>query len=186
MNSKLGPKIARDFAEAVFYPTLWWNCLLGRILKVRNWWDHIDPHVIVGAYPFPQDVEPMRRAGVRAVVNTCEEYEGPLEEYARCYIEQLRIPTIDFTHPQLDDVKQAVEFVQQNVEQGHTVYIHCKAGRARSATIALCWLMKYRGLSAKEGQSFLLERRPHVNRRLAKRPVVQEFAAGLSDNPDSV
>ena len=98
------------------------------------------------------------------------------EAYEKYGIEQLRIPTTDFTHPRLEDVGRAVEFVQRHVEAGDTVYIHCKAGRARSATVALCWLIKYRGLSMDQGQAKLLESRPHVNRHLTERPVVREFA----------
>lgn len=174
------PALRRLYARAVFYPTLAWNYALARILHLRRWWDRIDPHVIVGAFPFPGDVAAMRDAGVRAVVNTCEEYAGPVAEYQKHGIEQLRIPTTDFTHPRLDDVSRAVEFVQQHVQSGDTVYIHCKAGRARSATVALCWLMKYRGLTMEEGQARLLESRPHVNRRLTERPVVQEFAESIA------
>ncbi len=171
---------SRLYAQTVFYPTLGWNFLMARVLSVRNWWDRIDPHVIVGAYPFARDIEGLHREGVRAVVNTCEEYAGPQAEYDRLGIEQLRIPTTDFTHPKLTDVQNAVEFVQSHVEKEGTVYIHCKAGRARSATVALCWLMKYRGMSMDEGQAALLGARSHVNARLTQRPVVQEFAKNLA------
>ena len=44
----------------------------------------------------------MHADGVRAVVNTCEEYVGPVAQYQHHGIEQLRIPTTDFTHPKLD------------------------------------------------------------------------------------
>ncbi|MGB7345796.1 MAG: phosphatidylglycerophosphatase and protein-tyrosine phosphatase 1 family protein [Pirellulaceae bacterium] len=168
--------LERLYAQTVFYPTLGWNFLLGRILKVRHWWDRIDPHVIVGAYPFARDVPGLYEEGVRGIVNTCEEYAGPKSEYTQHGIEQLRIPTTDFTHPKLRDVQLAVEFVQRHVQKDASVYIHCKAGRARSATIAMCWLMKYRGMSMDEAQAALLKARPHVNPRLATRPVVQEFA----------
>ncbi len=171
--------LRRIYARGVFYPTLAWNYTLGRILKVRNWWDRVDPQVIVGAYPFARDAQGLYDAGVRAVVNTCEEYEGPQEEYERLGIEQLRIPTTDFTHPRLEDVAAAVEFIQRHVDEGHTVYIHCKAGRARSATVALCWLMKYRAMTMDEGQAKLLEKRPHVNPRLTQREVVQDYAESL-------
>lgn len=176
------PTLRRLYARAVFYPTLAWNLVLARIFRARHWWDRIDPHVIVGAYPFAGDVAAMHEAGVRAVVNTCEEYAGPVAEYEKYGIEQLRIPTTDFTHPRLEDVAQAVEFVEQHVQAGETVYIHCKAGRARSATVALCWLMKYRGLSMDQGQAKLLESRPHVNRYLTERPVVQQFAASQASS----
>ena len=170
---------SRLYAQSVFYPTLGWNYLLARVLHVRNWWDRIDPHVIVGAYPFAGDVAGLHEEGVRGVVNTCEEYAGPQAEYGQFGIEQLRIPTTDFTHPKLEDVQQAVEFVQSHAAKEQSVYIHCKAGRARSATVALCWLMKYRGMSMEDGQKKLLECRSHVNSRLTQRPVVQEFARTL-------
>ncbi len=169
----------RLYARAVFYPTLAWNYTLARILHTRHWWDFIDSHVIVGAFPFSRDVDAMHAAGVRAVVNTCEEYAGPCREYERRGIDQLRIPTTDFTHPRFEDVVKAVEYVQRHAEAGDTVYIHCKAGRARSATIAICWLMKYRSLTVNEAQDKLLECRPHINPRLADRPVVQAFSESL-------
>jgi atypical dual specificity phosphatase len=174
----------RLYAATVFYPTFVWNYLLGRTFKVRRWWDHIDPNVIVGAYPFKRDIEGLFQQGVRAVVNTCEEYRGPTLEYERLGIEQLHIPTTDFTHPRLRDIVLAVEFVQAHVLEGHTVYIHCKAGRARSATVALCWLVKYRGLTVEEAQATLINSRPHINPRLTERPVVRQFAKALETNPE--
>ncbi|WP_147865980.1 phosphatidylglycerophosphatase and protein-tyrosine phosphatase 1 family protein [Stieleria maiorica] len=171
--------LARLYARIVFWPTLAWNFLLGRVLHLRHWWDRIDSHVIVGAYPFAGDVASLRGEGVRAVVNTCEEYKGPMLQYEQHGIEQLHIPTTDFTHPQLRDVEAAVEFIQKYKLQNDSVYIHCKAGRARSATIAMCWLIKYGGMTAEQAQTHLLDARPHINPKLASRPVVQQFQAAL-------
>ncbi len=173
--------LSRLYANTVFLPTLAWNYLLGRVFKIRRWWDFIDDHVMVGARPFGRDVTPLFDLGVRAVVNTCEEYDGPLRHYETAGIEQLHIPTTDFTHPKLDDVVAAVDFVQKHVEAGDVVYIHCKAGRARSATVAMCWLMAHRGLTAEQAQALLLTKRPHVNAFLADRPVVKLFADQLAN-----
>ena len=153
--------------------------LLGRWLKVRNWWDAVDQHLIVGAFPFARDVPKMSQEGVQAVVNTCEEYEGPVEQYEKFGIEQFRMPTIDFTHPSYEDVCRAVEFIELSVAQGKTVYVHCKAGRARSATVAICWLMKSRQISAAQAQQLLSQARPHVNQHLPSRPVVMEFESAF-------
>ena len=162
-------------AHLVFYPTLLWNMALGRWLKVRNWWDRVDEHIVLGAFPFARDVPKMAAEGIRGVVNTCEEYSGPQEQYAKFEIEQLRIPTIDFTHPAYEDVCLAVEFIDRHVGAGDSVYIHCKAGRARSATVAICWLMKTKQISAVAAQKWLTEKRPHINQQLPSRPVVQRF-----------
>ncbi len=172
--------INRFYAWILFLPTLGWNALLGRVLGRRNWWDPIDPYVLVGAYPFVGDVQRLYDLGVRAIVNTCEEYAGPVVHYNRLGIDQLHIPTTDFTHPNLRDIEQAVEFVEDHVNKKRMVYIHCKAGRARSATVAICWLMKYRGMSAAAAQAFLLLARPHINPNLAQRPVVQQFSKNLA------
>lgn len=159
----------------IFYPTLAWNWLLGRCLRIRNWWDVIDNDIVLGALPFQGDVPKLSELGVKAVVNTCEEYAGPLNAYKRFGIEQFHMPTTDFTHPKFDDVCRAVEFIDQQVSQGHKVYVHCKAGRARSATVVMCWLIKSLQLPASEIQLLLLKKRPHVNPRLDQRGVVLEF-----------
>lgn len=162
-------------AGLVFVPTLLWNMLLGRWLKLRRWWDRIDDHLIVGALPLSVDVPKLAEQGVTAVVNTCEEYGGPVEAYRQYGIRQLRIPTIDFTHPALQDVNEAVAFIDEVVDDGGTVYVHCKAGRARSATVALCWMIKHYGITPREAQARLLEKRPHTNPHVFRRPVVRQF-----------
>ncbi|MEM6690507.1 MAG: phosphatidylglycerophosphatase and protein-tyrosine phosphatase 1 family protein [Planctomycetota bacterium] len=168
--------LRRLYARGVFYPTLLWNWTLAHVIPIRRWWDSIDAHVIVGAFPFAHKVPAMSDAGVRAVVNTCEEYCGPIKAYERHGIEQFHMPTTDFTHPQIEDVRRAVDFIQSHVERGHVVYIHCKAGRARSATVAMAWLMAHREMTPDEAQRHLLDKRPHVNPNIAQRPVIQTYA----------
>ena len=69
------------YARLVFLPTLVWNVLLGRVLCVRHWWDEVHPQVILGARPFRRDVAKLANLGVGGVVNTCEEFRGPIDLY---------------------------------------------------------------------------------------------------------
>jgi atypical dual specificity phosphatase len=41
---------------------------------------------------------------VRGVINFCEEYEGPVEQYKELGIQQLYLPTTDHFEPSLDDL----------------------------------------------------------------------------------
>lgn len=161
-------------ARVLYAPSLIWNILLGRWLKTRDWWNRIDKYVLLGALPFSQDVDKLHAEGVCAVVNTCQEYAGPINKYEEFGIEQLRIPTIDFTPPTLEDIESAVEFMNRHIADGKTVYVHCKAGRARSATVVICWLIQNKKISAASAQQWIRKFRPHIN-DLADRPVVQEF-----------
>ena len=167
------------FARLVFLPTYAWNLLLGRILRQRHWWDPIEPRIILGARPLRRDVQTLVEQGVGGVVNMCQEYQGPIDLYDHYNIEQLWLPTIDFQSPSLEFVIQGVEFIQRKVESGKGVYIHCKAGRARSATVALCWMVKYRGMTAEQAQAKLLDCRPHVNPKIYMREVVVDFVKQL-------
>lgn len=160
-------------AQLLYWPTLGYNYLLGRVLKVRHWWDMVDKQVILGARPFRRDAKRLRELGVTGVVNMCEEYFGPMREYERLGIEQLHLPTIDFTHPLEEHVEAGAAFIEKHVSQNGMVYVHCKAGRARSATIVLWWLVKYRHMTPVEAQTHLIQFREHINPRVYLRPVIQ-------------
>ena len=166
----------RGLAYILFYPTLWWNRALCRLNPRRHWWDWIDEWVLLGALPTKKDVAALRAAGIGAVVNTCNEYRGPLASYQAAGIEQLYLPTTDFTPPRLEDIQKAVAFMQAQVARGHKVYVHCKAGRGRSATLVLCYLIA-KGLTPAQAEALLLEKRPHVLPQLLRRKVVEEFVA---------
>ena len=166
----------RAFARLAFYPSLAWNHLLYRLIPGRKYWDRIDDHVVMGAMPLARHIPDLHALGVRAVVNMCDEYAGPEAAYRNADIDHLRLPTIDFTAPSFDDVVRGVRFIEDHVRRGNQVYVHCKAGRGRSATLVLCWLMQHRGMSAQEAQLFLKDRRRHVVDGLYKRAVVQQFS----------
>jgi len=173
------------FARSLFLPTFAWNYLLARVLHRRHWWDSVDPDVILGALPLKRDVPELAKLQVRGVINMCQEYPGPKEAYQQHNIEQLWLPTVDFNPPSLEAVQKGVEFLHQKTKQNQRVYVHCKAGRARSATIVICWLVKHRGMSPEQAQAHLLARRPHVNPRLLSRPVVREFLGLDLSSPPS-
>jgi atypical dual specificity phosphatase len=150
----------------LFLPTLAWNVLLGRILRIRHWWDTVDDQLLIGALPFSWDVKRLAQEGVTGVVNMCLEYEGPRRAYRQHEISQLWLPTTDFTPPSLEDVERGVAFITAQLEKGGTVYVHCKAGRG---------LIQAKGFSPEQAAAFLTQRRPHVNQGLAERDVVQTF-----------
>jgi atypical dual specificity phosphatase len=167
--------LRRLVAVSLYWPTFAYNVFLGRFLKVRHWWDSVDEHCILGAVPLSGDPQSLKDMGVTGVVNMCEEYSGPKSDYQRLGIEQLWLPTTDFQHPSREMVEQGAEFIQRHKQQGGKVYVHCKAGRARSATVVLWWLVRFGGLTPVDAQQKLLKARPHVHARVYQRPVIQEL-----------
>ncbi len=124
----------------------------------------------------------MQDVGVGAVVNMCEEYAGPIDAYSDSGITQLHLPTVDFASPSLEDVRAGVEFIEDHLNQGHAVYVHCKAGRGRSATVVLCWIMHANKICPADALRRLKAKRKQVSNHLAQRLVVQQFWASISDS----
>jgi atypical dual specificity phosphatase len=113
--------------------------------------------------------------GVRSVINMCTEYSGPVSYYSRLGMKQLRLPTVDHFEPTVEHMQEAVAFIRQAKERNERVYVHCKAGHGRAASIALCWLLAQNpSLSAKEGNDFLRAKRK-VRATLYKQPNVMKF-----------
>lgn len=66
-----------------------------------------------------------------------------MQEWQAAGVEQLRLSTVDLTGvPTLENLHRGVEFALKHREQGNSVYVHCKAGRSRSATLVAAYLIK--------------------------------------------
>jgi atypical dual specificity phosphatase len=75
-------------------------------------------------------------------------------------IEHLRLPTVDFSNPQVENLFHGVEFLRTVREANKTAYIHCKAGRQRSANLAACYLIDTYGMSPEEAARRIRSIRP--------------------------
>jgi len=162
----------------IFFPSLFWNIFNYYTLPagMHDWYNRIDKYLILGALPWYQTVPALYKEGVRGVINTCEEYAGPLSTYDQYGIKQLYIPVTDFTSPTAEQIEQAVSFIEKFANRGESVFLHCKAGKGRSTTVAICYLMKAHNITAQQALRIIIQCRPQVSKYVWRRPCVIEFA----------
>jgi len=70
-------------------------------------------------------------------------YRGPASEYASLGMEELWLPTAEGSDVTVESLWAAVEFIGRHKDYqggGERVYLHCKAGHDRSASVAFAWL----------------------------------------------
>lgn len=85
---------------------------------------------------------------MKGVVSMNEDFElkywvTTREEWRRLGVDFLQLNTADILHaPTQDKLRTGVKFIQQFNGTDDSVYVHCKAGRTRSATLVACYLMK--------------------------------------------
>lgn len=153
----------------------------------KGWWQEIDDKVYVGAVPLKclGHVRKLAELGVRGVVNTMDEYSGPVDAYESFGIEQLHLPVIDHMAPSFQQTVQGVDFIQRIVNSGGSVLIHCKGGHGRSAAIGFAWLLKNRQMSLEEAQTHIRSRRK-VRKKLFRQAELirfhRKYVLGLDDD----
>ncbi|CAA7391978.1 unnamed protein product [Spirodela intermedia] len=173
-------------ARFLFYPTLLYNVVRNKIQTEFRWWDKIDDFLLLGAVPFPKDVLRLKQLGVCGVITMNEPYETlvPRSLYLAHGIENLVLPTRDYLFaPSFGDICRAVDFIHKNASCGKTTYVHCKAGRGRSTTIVLCYLVEHRQMDPAGAYNYVRLRRPRVLLAASQWQAVQEFYCRRVLNP---
>ena len=110
--------------------------------------------LLVGAYPLDaEDVAEIAGAGVDVVYNLVEdeEYEAGERDTATAAlaaagVSERRLPLVDYGNVPEAALDRAVDEVLGDLEAGRRVYVHCRAGWQRSATVAAGVLALREGL----------------------------------------
>jgi len=157
------------FARATYLPTLAYNVAMERI-SARRWWDRIDSKVILGALPFRSEYtkQLVEKEKLGGVVSMNEDYELQLfshqtEGWKGLGVKFLQLPTTDiFEAPDQAKLIKGVQFMNEFAPTDQSVYVHCKAGRTRSATLVGCYLMTANNWSPEEAVEHMRSMRPHI------------------------
>ncbi|KYQ52511.1 Protein-tyrosine phosphatase mitochondrial 1-like protein, partial [Trachymyrmex zeteki] len=190
---------AKMFARVTFYPTLLYNVVMEKI-TTRNWYDKIDETVILGALPFRRTTKQLiDDENIKAVVSMNEDYELSLlsnmeKEWSKHNVEFLQLSTTDiFQAPSQEKLQEGVNFINKfrnisnkkldnpGIDNSHdqhgTVYVHCKAGRTRSATLVGCYLITKNNWTPEEAVDYMRMKRPHVLLHTAQWSALKQFYA---------
>jgi atypical dual specificity phosphatase len=165
--------ISKVVSKIAFYPTF----PLTAIQRIGNYWTDVDDTVIIGCAPMDIFNHPkmLYDRGVRGVVNMCLEYEGPISAYNKLGITQLRLPTPDHFESSVEQLEEAVAFIEKLRENGDRIYVHCKAGHGRAAAVALSYMIKTNPMVPPAALNAVLYGKRKVRRRLYQQDNIRAF-----------
>lgn len=168
-----------------------------------NWWDKISEFesgaslflgalpIVRGAvgYEWRNDLTEIKKLGVGAVLSVVEVFETTSEgwigspvmpnKWKDAGVKQLQLPTPDFETISTETIEKGVAFIHENIQKGISVYVHCKAGRGRSALIEMCYLIKHQGHTADTAFALIKSQRKQAgfSEGNAKMNTLRDYAA---------
>ena len=134
--------------------------------------DQVLAQLFVGSYPLrTTDIDRLKQDfGITAVLNLHTDDDinnlnlawAALEDHYRdSAIEVCRVPVRDFDSEDLRrKLPDCVEALNQLLEDGHIVYVHCTAGMGRSPSVAIAYLHWVEKRDLDEAVRYVKKRRP--------------------------
>lgn len=119
----------------------------------------ITPQIYVGPQFGQVGRRLLQREGITACVNLRAEFDDAVHNLK---LENYRyLPTIDDEAPALEAIEQGVEFIQQILDSGGKVYIHCAGGVGRAPTMCAAYLIR-QGMQMDEALGLIRKTRPFI------------------------
>jgi diacylglycerol kinase family enzyme len=98
-------------------------------------------NLFLAARLFPSDVDTLKGYGVTAILDATAEFDG-LDWTAESEdLHYLNIPVLDHQSPNATDLNKGINWIQNQVDNGRKVVIHCALGRGRSVLFMTAYLM---------------------------------------------
>ena len=137
--------------------------------------DPIEPNIIIGSCPHNTiDVDRLHRMlRVTAILSLQTEddfkyhkidWPAMEQDYDKCGIYVQRFPIADFNEQDLGErVSEPIKALNDLLNAGHKVYVHCNAGVCRASATVVGYLCHYKGMEPQEALAYVRERRPIAN-----------------------
>lgn len=182
--------------SALYKVSLTYNAIMNVATNGWDWWNQIsipdsNEKIFLGALPISRTfasndlISLTQEHNVGAVLSVVEHFEmnspgsvlTPItaNQWRHSGVQHKQLPSEDFKTMSLDAIEEGVEFIRKSVNQGLSVYIHCKAGRGRSALVLTCYLIKYHGFSAEDAIKHIQKDRPQAKLEKAKMDSAIDF-----------
>ncbi len=154
--------------------------------KGNSWWSKIGSHnIYLGGLPLKNagHLQKIKDLGVTGILCLVEDFElnswinPPVKkaDWEAHNIGVKHVPSVDFFPLTTQEFDEGLAALEAMLKEGRIVYVHCKAGVGRSASIVIAYLMKHEGLSFDEAHAFVQQYRPQINLNPAQRQAIVDY-----------
>ena len=153
----------------------WFDVAHRRVLGSPVWaLSEVTPNLLLGGQHYYQKgYRRMLKHGITAIVNMRQKHSDEPKGIAG--ERHLQLATIDNTPPAVTDLMRGVDFIDEEIQRGGKVYIHCAVGCGRAPTMTAAYLVST-GSTPDEALDRIRRVRPFINLTRNQKGVLEEFA----------
>lgn len=122
--------------------------------------DEVYPNIFIGNFSSACQPDKLQNLGVTHIVTV-------LSGVGEMYPDKFKYLTIDICDRNYSDIKQYFEnsncFIDNAINNGGKVFVHCKSGISRSATIVLAYLIKVKKMPLNLALNSIKSKRKIIN-----------------------
>ena len=136
-----------------------WRKIYGAIAKKPTNFSWLIDGALAGS-GIPTSMEELdwvRENGIKAIITLTGQ---PLKREWLSDIDYLHMPTVDGAAPDIYDIDKAADFIDKNLKNNKSTMVHCAAGKGRAGTILAAYMMKFKGMGAKNAVQRIRNMRP--------------------------
>ncbi len=122
------------------------------------------PYLYLGCRDAAESLQGLRQNGITRILNVTTHipnfYQGDGITYKQIPVED------SFKVDMLPHLEGALQFIEETRTRGEKVLVHCHAGRSRSVTVVVAYLIKFYNYTLKEALKFVGMHKPDVSPNL--------------------